>query len=372
MRVLAFDTALSACSAAVYDSTDDSVLASERAVMDKGHAEALPLMVARVMAEARVGPSGIDRIAVTIGPGTFTGVRIGLSFALGLGVATVRPIVGVSTLEAIAANLDDDRDVPIAAAIDARRGNLYLQLFSGRLEMLTEPSIVSLESALAMLPGRVRTVGTAAPLLASAAPALVLPLDQDRALPDARVVARLGAAKPPPAHPPEPLYLRPPDAQPAAAFANGMRIVAVESAHAGVLAELHGECFARPWDVEAFARLMAMPGSLAIVATSEGGEPLGFLFARRAADTAEILTLGVRPSQRRRQLATRLVRHAASSLAAAGAGSLFIEVAEFNEAAVALYEKLGFARVGIRKDYYDAEDGAGRNAMTMALPLRIA
>ena len=374
--ILAFDTSLASCSAALYDAKGNCVLADEQAFMDIGHAEALGPMVRRVMAQAGKTLRDVERVAVTIGPGTFTGLRIGLSFAIGLAMALKRPVVGVTTLEAVAANVPPaGRRRPIAVALDARRGNLYFQLFSPGLDQLTPPLVLALRDAAARLPdGGADLVGTGAALLAgiagepSAAPPAI------PALPDARIIAALAAERPLPDAPPQPLYLRPPDAQPAVGDvdAGPAQITSVGSEHATVLAALHGECFDTAWDAMAFAKLMVMPGAFALIASTSAGEPVGFVMARRASDEAEILTVGVRPPERRRSLATRLIRDAAARLASSGARRLFIEVAQGNAAALSLYAKLGFSQVGVRKDYYAEAEGHGRHAVTMALALPIA
>ena len=102
MILLAIDTALASCSACVYDSTNGKILAEERELMERGHAEALPPMVARVMAASGLGYGDLNRIAVTTGPGTFTGIRIGLSFARALGLALDIAVVCVDTPTALA------------------------------------------------------------------------------------------------------------------------------------------------------------------------------------------------------------------------------------------------------------------------------
>ena len=265
--------------------------------------------------------------------------------------------------------------VPSRSPLDARRGNLYFQLFSPGLDPLTPPLVLALRDAAARLPdGGADLVGTGAALLAgiagepSAAPPAI------PALPDARIIAALAADRPLPDAPPQPLYLRPPDAQPAVGDvdAGPAQITSVGSEHATVLAALHGECFDTAWDAMAFAKLMVMPGAFALIASTSAGEPVGFVMARCASDEAEILTVGVRPSERRRSLATRLIRDAAARLASLGARRLFIEVAQGNTAALSLYAKLGFSQVGVRKDYYAEAKGRGRHAVTMALALPIA
>src|SRR5262249_46804574 len=128
MRVLAIDTALEACSAAVLD-TDRGVLASESIPMQRGHAEALMPLIARVMDAAGAAFATLDRIAVTTGPGSFTGLRVGIAAARGIALAAERPAYGVVTLAAYAAPLiAQDDSIPIVAVIDARHAHLYMQV----------------------------------------------------------------------------------------------------------------------------------------------------------------------------------------------------------------------------------------------------
>src|SRR5262249_39088435 len=130
MRVLAIDTALAACSAAVFDSEHATIVASETLPMTRGHAEAVMPLIARVMDRAGIEFAALARIAVTFGPGSFTGLRVGIAAARGIALATGKPAVGLSTLAGFAAPLiseDDSRQV--VAAIDARHGHVYLQVF---------------------------------------------------------------------------------------------------------------------------------------------------------------------------------------------------------------------------------------------------
>src|SRR5271166_474729 len=121
MRVLAIDTALDACSAAVLDLNRGGVIASETLAMTRGHAEALMPLIARVMDQAEVEFGELDRIAVTTGPGSFTGLRVGISAARGIALATGKPAIGLSTLAGLAAPLiAEDDSTNVVAAIDAR------------------------------------------------------------------------------------------------------------------------------------------------------------------------------------------------------------------------------------------------------------
>lgn len=121
-----------------------------------------------------------------------------------------------------------------------------------------------------------------------------------------------------------------------------------------LLARLHAGCFAEAWDTAAIARLLAMPGAFAFTAARDG-EPVGFVIARQAADELEIVSLGVLPAARRAGAAQSLMQAALARAAAAGARACFLEVAEGNSVARALYLRLGFAQAGRRPRYYGSE-----------------
>ena len=218
MRVLAIDTALEACSAAVLDTEQDGISARESLPMVRGHAEALLPLIARVMDSAGLEFAALDRIAVTTGPGSFTGLRVGIAAARGIALAAGKSAVGLSTLAAYAAPLiAADDSVPVVAVIDARHDHVYLQVFGPGGRTVVTPRIASLREALrAAATGAPRLIGTAAEMLAAAWPAdqRAPRLVDARRAPDVDWVARLGAAATDTGVPPKPLYLRAPDAQP--------------------------------------------------------------------------------------------------------------------------------------------------------------
>jgi tRNA threonylcarbamoyladenosine biosynthesis protein TsaB len=220
MRVLAIDCALDACAAAVFDSETGTIVASETRIMVRGHAEALMPLIARVMDEAEVEFRDLDRIAVTVGPGSFTGLRVGISAARGIALAAAKPAIGLTTLAALAApHIAEDDTLPVVAAIDARHDHVYMQVFGPGGRSLLTPRIAPLREAVrAATNGPARIVGSAAALVARAWPQGEPPpaLVDQRAAPDIAWIARLGAAADAEG-PPKPLYLRPPDAQPQAA-----------------------------------------------------------------------------------------------------------------------------------------------------------
>ena len=218
MRVLAIDTALEACAAAVLDTDHGEITASETLSMVRGHAEALMPLVARVMGAAGIAFADLDRIAVTIGPGSFTGLRVGISAARGIALAAGKPAIGLSTLAGFAAPLiAEDDSTNVVAAIDARHDHVYLQVFGTGGRTLVAPRVATLRDAVrAAITGPPRIVGSAANQVAAAWPRGVEPplLVEQRGAPDIGWMARLGAAAADGHGPPKPLYLRAPDAQP--------------------------------------------------------------------------------------------------------------------------------------------------------------
>lgn len=218
MRVLAIDTALEACAAAVLDTDHGEITASETLSMVRGHAEALMPLVARVMGAAGIAFADLDRIAVTIGPGSFTGLRVGISAARGIALAAGKPAIGLSTLAGFAAPLiAEDDSTNVVAAIDARHDRVYLQVFGTGGRTLVAPRVATLRDAVrAAITGPPRVVGSAANQVAAAWPRGVEPplLVEQRGAPDIGWMAQLGAAAADGHGPPKPLYLRAPDAQP--------------------------------------------------------------------------------------------------------------------------------------------------------------
>ena len=218
MLILAIDTALDACAAGVLDTDAGRLIAQESLAMKRGHAEALMPLIARVIKASGIGFAGIDRIAVTTGPGSFTGLRVGLSAARGIALAAAKPVVGVTTLTAYAAPVvSQNAEQPVISAIDARHDHVYFQVVSGNGSSLIRPKVAPIEEALgASRFGAPHLVGNAAKILADRWPAdAPAPFKVDpQAAPDIAWVAWLGAAVDPDSAPARPFYLRAPDAKP--------------------------------------------------------------------------------------------------------------------------------------------------------------
>ena len=218
MRILAIDTALGACSACVLDTSDPAPLAIEQTAMERGHAEALMPMIERVMGKVEGGFSSLDRVAVTIGPGSYTGLRVGISAARAIALATGIPAIGVSTLAASAAPfIGREGGRVVAAAVDAKHGQVWFQALNAQGKQLVSVRQVNhRDAARAIGAGPVSLVGSAA--LAVANEAWAIGLDalvvDDAKAPDVIWVARLGMIADPESAPPRPLYLKPPETTP--------------------------------------------------------------------------------------------------------------------------------------------------------------
>ncbi len=219
MSLLVIDTAASVCAAAVLDAYG-AVLAERSETMERGHAERLIPMVDEVLAQAGQGYAQLTRIGVSVGPGSFTGVRVGLSAARGLALALGIPAIGITTLEAIAAEaVVASGGSPVFVAIDARREELYVQFFDGEGQGVCAPHAIAIESAerwIAGMPG-LMLAGSGAPLLAGrTGVGTVAPLGATASI---ATYGRLAAARTPNDKAPTPLYLRSADAKPQQGFA---------------------------------------------------------------------------------------------------------------------------------------------------------
>lgn len=229
MKILALDSATGACSVALW--RDGAIVAQRFAAMDRGQSEVLIPMAQEVLAEAGADFPSIDVFAVTTGPGAFTGLRIGLAAARGMALASGRPLVGVSTFEAVAHGVpaEERGGCPVLVAVESRREDIFVQLFDNELIAVGEARAVRPED-LALTEAPVLVAGDGAARVRLAFERLALGAAGDAVsanrpdirfasgagFPNAADVARIvalrdagsGAEK---AAPPQPFYLRPPD-----------------------------------------------------------------------------------------------------------------------------------------------------------------
>lgn len=218
MKLLAIDCAASLCAACVYDADAGKELGRELRDLGKGHAEHLMAVIETALQAASVGYPDLDAVAVSIGPGSFTGLRVGVSTARGLALALKIPAIGVTTLEALAAEgADASPGRAVLAALDAGREEIHAALYDKALVETYGPSVTTLAEAVALaISAEAVLVGTAAPRIAQAA-GRAFDTGPVAATADIATYAGLAAAKGP-GEKPKPLYLRGVDAKPQAGF----------------------------------------------------------------------------------------------------------------------------------------------------------
>jgi tRNA threonylcarbamoyladenosine biosynthesis protein TsaB len=215
MNVLGFDSAGQSCAAAVL--RDGRVAARRFVAMERGQAALLLPMIEAVLAEAGLGMAGLDLIAATVGPGAFTGLRIGLAAARGLALASGVPVIGVTTFAAVAAAVPAALRAgrSLLVALDSKRAELFVQAFADDRGACGDGALVAPADLAAWVPaGPLLLAGDAAPRAAAALSGRDVAMAPGPGQPDAVDVARLGAgAWRPGSRPPlpVPLYLRPPD-----------------------------------------------------------------------------------------------------------------------------------------------------------------
>jgi tRNA threonylcarbamoyladenosine biosynthesis protein TsaB len=224
VKILALDTSGNACSAALW--RDGTVAAHVYEKMERGHTEALLPMINAVLRDAESDFDAIDWLAVTVGPGSFTGIRAGLAAARGIALARTLPVFGVDTFTTVLQGIrrvrpgDHGRRHRVIA-LDSRRKELYLQVFSAFDDPVSEPELIVPERAFARMGGQpVILAGSGASQLRRAMPpgCDVIAIPETEA-PDAQDLATVaanriaGRSPNEPLPPLAPLYLHPPYAK---------------------------------------------------------------------------------------------------------------------------------------------------------------
>jgi tRNA threonylcarbamoyl adenosine modification protein YeaZ len=222
MILLAIDTAAGPCAACVHDGEAGVELGRDVLDIGKGHAERLIGVIEGALGRAGLAYADLGRIGVSIGPGSFTGVRVGVATARGLALALGIPAVGVNTLEALAAEAHTKfPDKPVLSAIDGRRGDLYCAVYTPDGAVLSGPAAISIAATVSLARRHDAALagnGADAILAAAGTPP---PLDTGlrAATADIRFYARLAAGRKATDEKPKPLYLRGADAKPQSGFA---------------------------------------------------------------------------------------------------------------------------------------------------------
>jgi tRNA threonylcarbamoyl adenosine modification protein YeaZ/ribosomal-protein-alanine acetyltransferase len=342
--LLVFDTCFNACSAALFDEVAGRIVASEYQDMERGHAEALGPMVERLFEVSKTKPNQLTRIAVTYGPGTFTGVRIGLSFAKGMALALDIPLVGLNSLKATAQH---ETDKVIVAHKAGGTGLFYWTSPSG-------PALGSFEDIQASAKQLNRNV-------------IGSGIEGGKTLlPDAKIFAAFAATLPVTSESVEPLYLRPPDAKPSASSVASTAQVRLATAQdLETMADIHSLSFPRGWSVKDLTETLSVPGAGALV-VELAGTLYGFVQFQWVAGEAEINTICVAPNYRRQHFGRDLLNGLLAQLDQLDTKKVFLEVSANNSAALGLYEAYGFQGHGLRKAYY----ADGSDAITMVKVLQ--
>ena len=317
MLVLAIDTCLARCAVCLFDSAKNSALAEDHQDMERGHAEALAPMVKRALAIAQKHMKDLDRIAVTTGPGTFTGLRIGLSFARALSLARSIPAIGLDTLHAFRLCTDEKR----ALVLSAGQSNFAYLLRPGSDDIELVP-ILELENQ----------------------PPLT-------GFPDLKRLASWASVQPAPTAMPEPVYIREPDAK--------VQVIVrqVNKDAAEALSSIHHAAFSSGWSHVEIAEMLCIAGTQGLIAEI-ASEPVGMALIRTLAEQAEILTIATIPTRQRTGIGAKLLNQAIAAARGLGARTLFLEVAHSNTVALNLYAKAGLTETGRRKGYYSNGDDA--------------
>ncbi len=358
MLILVIDTCFARCAALLFDSVNNSILSDEVQAMERGHAEALAPMVQRVMVKAKCGFDQLDRIAVTTGPGTFTGLRIGLSFAKALGLARSIPVVGLDTLHAV--NLSFEKNQPVIIAHKAGQSGFFYVLqpeISTKMELL---NLGELQGRLSH-PSQV-LVGTGADDIVAQSTAPTGARLPKHDLPDLMKLARYAAGQIQPIPSPSPVYMRQAHAKPQPTKKPILRQAFAEDMQA--LAKIHQTSFDHGWSQDDITAMLALPKTTALL-VDHNAQPSAFMIIRQMFDEAEILTLATSPQQRRLGLASMLVAALPALAKRHDIKKIFLEVAISNTAAQALYLKHNFQKTGQRKAYYAKASGAAEDAVVM-------
>jgi tRNA threonylcarbamoyladenosine biosynthesis protein TsaB len=300
--------------------------------------------------------ASIEGIVVGVGPGGFTGLRVGVATARGLAEALGVPLYAVSSLQAIAAATATARPGDtVWGTLDARRGEYFVQPFvadaAGRVEAQQQARAIP-ASDVASLEGIVVGEGSDAALAALAIASLQA-YDRGRASSTAGDPLTV-----------LPDYVRGPDAEPARME---LRIDQLTSADLGPLDVIERRCFPHPWSPAMYAEELRRGADdgvhLAARDAAQQGRLVGAALGARIGDSWHIMNVLVDPTMRRRGIAARLVEELLRQTGELGAGDGWtLEVRTGNTGAIELYERLGFVNSGVRPGYYT---DTGEDALIM-------
>jgi tRNA threonylcarbamoyl adenosine modification protein YeaZ/ribosomal-protein-alanine acetyltransferase len=380
MVLLALETATRAGSLAIR--TDRGLVASHTGDDARTHGVRLPSEIIDTLHAADLSVADVDRYVVVIGPGSFTGLRVGLATIQGLALSRNKPTVGIPTFDAMAAGwiarLRADSDEPSApgallTCLDGARGDLFYAVWgvtgaSGRRQ--AEPILAASAGAPAEVVNAVldatagMTIAVTGSVTASQRRALGSSLEAARFDPMPNLAAAaadlaflLGEAGGPP-HALRPQYVRRSDAELARERLADSRGVTISLASGQeeleAVSRLQAGAFERAWDVNELRAELAGPAQARVyVARAHGGAVIGYCACWCIVDELHVNSMAVDPRWRRRGVGRALLRRVLEAEGKAGARTATLEVRESNLAGRALYEGLGFRIEGVRRGYYE-------------------
>jgi tRNA threonylcarbamoyladenosine biosynthesis protein TsaB len=369
--LIAIETAGAVCGAALW--IGGKCVAEENRESGHGHAALLAPMIERIARQIGLPMATLGAVAATIGPGGFTGIRVGLAMARGLALGARCPAIGIDGFQRLAHSAQRagktlaERTLVV---IDSRRAELFAALLDGRLRQieaafLTNDAVAAAKSlaATAILSDHPKAISW------SAGPIPVLLQQPMAAAVGELALMRDGAFR----QPALPRYLRAPDVTtpsvPAKEPAIGISRTGAQ--YASLLEDLHRRIFAPPWDrqwsVKSFLEVLAMPSATAWIITLDHA-PVGFGIVQVAADQADLVLIGIVREARRQGLGRRLLDFMCRDAASRGAARMHLEHAADDGTAAAFYAGAGFKLAGTRQNYYANRSGA-RDAVVLVREL---
>jgi len=360
MIILGIESASLVASVAIV--RDDILVAEYTVNHKKTHSQTLLPMLDEIvrMTEQELGE--IDGIAISGGPGSFTGLRIGSATAKGLGLALGKPLIHVPTVDAMAFNFFGCRHL-ICPIMDARRNQVYTGIYryDTDFEVLHENEAMAIEDLLALLreyEDKVIFLGDGVPVQRRTIEAqlgdraVFAPPQNNRQR--AASVAALGAklfaeGRTETADEHTPLYLRMSQAEREYVTIEELSRAAADGELLKTLSELAGEYFRDGWNADQIRSGLHNPGMHILVAKHKE-EPVGYSILQTVLDEGELLMLAVAPDYRKQGIGTRLVQEGEKRFPEVCTWNL--EVRQSNGPAIGCYKKNGYQELYLRRDYY--------------------